>query len=1240
MKTRSSLPLSPEKDVIRAAADTTIVCIAGMHRSGTSMVGRLLNKCGMYLGDPAEIMPAGEDNAAGFWENLRFVALNDDLLRAADAAWDHPPSQDTDWSAPCFARIAAKGQTLASGFGSHRFWGWKDPRNSLTLRFWLKLFPNLKVVICLRHPLEVAISLHRRNFSSYQLGLTLWTEYNRCLLQSVPVGNRILTHYDAYFDDPKRELSRVLAFLGRTVPGNELEESISTVAKELRHGHFTPADLVEVECSAETVELYGSMSEEAGRVPVGLPRNGNSPHCGAAADLTQGRGRGLQTAILDLVIAQRDLAVLQTQIETRDETIRQLQAEVETTKTALQCRVEETARREAESRELRQELVARSERLGNLQVRFTETHAALLRRDEQIRQAPREPQNESPKRRGKASGLARSEYRSLVERIQSAVEGALPNDATILVISKGDEELLKLGGRVGWHFPSAEGGGYAGHHPADSAAAIAALEKLRERGASYLVIPESSFWWLDFYQEFAAYLETRYCKVRAGDECIVYHLSKEGWATLEAQWAQLLKARSDQVLALLAERARLLSGENGVEARTQARSIDTFGAARLRAFLASPDRLTFPKVAKPAVSIVIPTYNQAHRTFLLLEALHAAREKTGFEIVIVDNDSTDETRTLLGRLDHVTIQLNESNRGFGEASTAGAKLGRGEFICFLNNDTVPVPGWLDALVHTARTYPLCGAVGAKLVHGDGRLQEAGSILWQDGSALGYGRGMDPQDPAYGYLREVDYCSAACLLMPRKLFFRIGGFDERYAPAYYEDTDLCMAIREAGFSVVYQPLATVFHLEFGSSGAARAVELQLKNRKKFVAKWRSELRAQCAPLQRVLFARDRRTGPRVLVVDDRIPHLGAGSGFPRLAAMLRILVKAGYLVTFFARTNPARIEPETTELQQLGIEVLHGIKDFRAALELRAGLFDAAIVSRPHNAPVIATVREANPNAAIIYDAEAICAFREARQAEVEGRPMKEDEFRARLLAELDLMKSADVVLAVSASECRSIQKCSGAIPVELWGDAVEIHRTPNGFKSRRDLLFVGNLATPPNADALVHFSRDILPLIRARVRCRLVVVGADPPPALVQRRGDRDALELMGYVEDLEPVYARCRVFVAPHRFAAGVPRKVIDAMAQGVPCVISDLLATQLGVTDGVEALVARDPDSFMESVLRLYRDEGLWKKVQRGGIDFIQRNFDPAKMAKKLQGCIEQAIGARKGGATRRRPCRRRDE
>jgi GT2 family glycosyltransferase len=803
------------------------------------------------------------------------------------------------------------------------------------------------------------------------------------------------------------------------------------------------------------------------------------------------------------------------------------------------------------------------------------------------------------------------DYQQMVQAIRGTACQVLPPGARALVISRGDEELVRIDGRRASHFPQVNGGTYAGHHPADATEAVRHLEELCGDGAEYLVVPSTSAWWLTHYSEFGKYLQSRCVRLHGSTCCEIFRLASPAPSPARSS----VPVRDPHARPGAAQEA--------------------LAKTRLRLFLAADGRLALPRHDQPVVSVVIPTYKQAHYTFCCLESLASCEASLPFEVIIVDNASTDDTRRLLARVDHLVVHVNERNVGFGEACNTGAAAARGEYLCFLNNDTLVTPGWLTSLVETVRRDPTCGAVGGKLIYPDGTLQEAGSIVWADGSGVAYGRGDDPTKPEYEYVREVDHCSAACFLIPRTLFQRIGGYDARYRPAYYEDTDLCLAIRDAGYRILFQPLASVIHMEFGSSGRDRAIELQLQNREKFVVKWRHRLRHMPASSPReVLLSRDRREGLRVLLADDRVPEAAAGSGFPRSRAMLDALHALGYVVTFLPLSDPAPHEPATTELQQRGVEVLHSQEDVRESLKRRSGLYDAAIVSRPHNAKWIPVIKEFNPNAAILYDAEAICTFRDALQAEVRGHPLAEAEVTRRLADEYRLMSPADVVMMVTESERRALHRFDPTIPACVWGNSLEVRDDPPGFEGRSDFLFVGSLSTPPNADALTYLIRELFPGIRTRLDTRLVVGGANPPSSVFRSVADLHGVVLTGFLPDLTPMYDRCRVFVAPHRFAAGIPHKVVEAMAAGIPCVVSQLLGDQLELNDGVEAMVARTAEEFRERAIRLYQDRDLWTRIQSRAQELVRDRYDVARMRDLLGACVDEAMARRAQGTLPAKP------
>jgi GT2 family glycosyltransferase/glycosyltransferase involved in cell wall biosynthesis len=647
---------------------------------------------------------------------------------------------------------------------------------------------------------------------------------------------------------------------------------------------------------------------------------------------------------------------------------------------------------------------------------------------------------------------------------------------------------------------------------------------------------------------------------------------------------------------------------------------------RLQAFLAQDTvRLVFPRPEKPKASIVIPTFDKAAFLYQCLESLLAHTDGS-YEVIIVDDASRDGTRRLLDKIDGAWVILNDENLGFIRSCNRGAAFARGPSILFLNNDVTVTPAWLSRLLEPLDVDPTCGGVGAKLVRPDGSLQEAGSVVWQDATAAGYGRDDHPFKPDYSYRREVDYCSAACLLVRADLFRALGGFDERYLPAYYEDADLCFGIRRLGRTVVFQPEVVVFHHEYGSGSSAQAKTHCRANAPKFAAKWAEELARQRAPGD-LLRGRDRRPGPRVLLIDDRVPAPRLGLGLPRTHRLLEFMSDLGCVVTFVPAVDMTPHQPTTSELQRWGVEVFFG-DGFRPEDVVigRQGFYETVIVSRPHNAKrLLALARRYNPNALVVYDAEALFCAREFLKAALEGRPLDEATKRAMLKRELRLTRHADIVMTVSERDRSIVIEKGGHRQVAVWGHALDAHMPSTGFSRRNDLLFVGTLTTghAPNIDAVVHFATKVLPRIRARIpECRLLVVGGDPTEPV--RRLASDSVHIIGYAEDLRPYYDACRVFVVPNRYGAGISLKLLEAMAHGLPAVISAFSATGLDLRDGEQVLIADNDEVFAEKVVSLYEDESLWLALQEASLDCIRSRYSSQIMRDKLAAILNLRVAA----------------
>ena len=364
------------------------------------------------------------------------------------------------------------------------------------------------------------------------------------------------------------------------------------------------------------------------------------------------------------------------------------------------------------------------------------------------------------------------------------------------------------------------------------------------------------------------------------------------------------------------------------------------------------------------------------------------------------------------------------------------------------------------------------------------------------------------------------------------------------------------------------------------------------------------------------------------MDDQIPAPHLGSGLPRTFKMLELLCELGYVVTFVPLTIRTQHQPATRRLEQIGIEVFSG-DDFlpEDLLHDRAGYYDVVVISRPHNgAKYLDLAREHFPRARIVYDAEAVFSVREFLRAELEGRGLSEAQKRGMLRQELDIVKSADVVITVSERERDVVVRETGHDQVIVWGHARDVRAPETPFSKRRDLLFVGGFLQghPPNTDAVMHFAHDLFPAIQQRLPdCRFVIVGAEPPD--VVRRLASPHIVVAGYVDALEEYYEKCRVFVVPLRFGAGISLKLIEAMSQGIPAVVTTVGATGLGLEDRREALIARDDGEFVDKVVELYEDETLWAAVQRAAQDHVRRQYSSDVMRGRLAEALGTAHGAR---------------
>ena len=544
------------------------VAIVGMHRSGTSMVAKLLHQAGLHIGNEEDLMPPADENPEGFYEHLDFVRLNDEVLNAAGAGWDCPPFAGFNWETQALDPFRERARNLAETLEARLPWGWKDPRTSLTIPFWRSAVGPFRVVAVVRNPLEVVTSLHRRNGFSTALGLTLWQIYAERILEDSTPDQRLVTHYDAFFLDPEREIARILDFLGFD-SDQDLQPLRDTAIPALRHHRKSVRDLEEQGFPDTVIDLYLRLCREAGWVE-GLPESAADDPDSVPAPDSRGSSIALGIGHVDLIrveneILKRNIADLSDALAGREARILELElalnnhealrAELDgkiaerdsrlIERNALIARRDHTigvqqqqlAQHADELTRLREQIAALTERLAEserareiaeihereLRSMLNGVQAVQLQRDAEImgtlgavlsRHAPNAP--------------ASIYHRKLVDQVRRFVATHVPTGARTLVATYGDDAMLLLGDRPTEPFPRSAPGVVADYTDVRGNEAVAQLAELRDRGAEFLLVPSPALPWLATHPELERHLEERHTVIaRERGIGTIYALGRE-----------------------------------------------------------------------------------------------------------------------------------------------------------------------------------------------------------------------------------------------------------------------------------------------------------------------------------------------------------------------------------------------------------------------------------------------------------------------------------------------------------------------------------------------------------------------------------------------------------------------------------------------------------------------------------------------------------------------------------------
>jgi GT2 family glycosyltransferase len=637
--------------------------------------------------------------------------------------------------------------------------------------------------------------------------------------------------------------------------------------------------------------------------------------------------------------------------------------------------------------------------------------------------------------------------------------------------------------------------------------------------------------------------------------------------------------------------------------------------------------ISLPRIDEPDVSVVMVLYGGGKIAARAISAL-AQNTEPCFELILVDNASPDDSLARVEeQVEGATVLRNTTNTGFGPASNQGAALARGRTLCFLNSDALVESGWLPPLLETL-AEPGVGAAVPLFLNENGTVQEAGSVVDSIGHAHAVGGDGDPRDFQYRFRREVDFGSAACMLVPADLFFELAGFDELFAPAYFEDTDLCFRLHERGLRTIFEPRSRVVHIRHGSGTSGAARKLMEEHRDLFVERWAERLTRRPRLVEvaqkpnQMLAARDAEALDRILVIDDRVPYTDRGSGDPRMAALL------GELAALWpsARITLAAADGRDAEryaepLLRQGIEVVCPPVDWTRWFEERRFHYGTVIVSRHQNIERFkGHLSLTQPQALRIFDTEAFSFRRLERQAEL--LPPGKEQSRTRAEAakaretEIRAVQEADLVFCVSDEEAELISEIAPGQRAFVLTSIVDALPAAPGFDERADLVFFGGFlggVASPNADSLAYLVEEVLPLFwEDHPDVGLNVIGADMDENIRALDGPR--VRIVGYVEDPTGWLSRARLHVNPMRYGAGVKLKFLDSLAAGLPFVTTSIGAEGIPLGDLRPSLVAESPSALARLMSVLYDNRVDWEQAQADLLDLARTRFDRASFQRPL--------------------------
>ena len=1170
--------------------------VLGMHQSGMSMVARLLNMMGIYFGTEDSAVLPRLSNPKGLWERNDVSSLNKRLLSQNGASWRNVlPFQWNDISSESLKEFQFHATQILSRLETQRPWFIKDPVLSLSLPLWQPLFELPIYILVIRNPSEIAHSLEKRHGLPIAAGLALWHRYLADALNFTHLGKRIFVSHEELIANPVKA-------------GRHLANQLEAFGVPLKRFPSDP----EVEAFINPVlDLEKRKQEIPNLEPLLSEAQLTLWHALKSLDPTS------PSSIIDISECNKALNTF-TPLETAHAELVKLEL-LEQENLYLNERLQEETRKSkslyAELKKLQQS-TSQSDKAQNFDnhLELASSNKDDTSGDNTLAQANSiiHKQNDD-----KNSFLLVHKLKKLEEEFQGR------NLQQLDKITQAQDILNTLASNL---VPSSKN--KSDQYYDDEYE----IHKLRDRLCRREKTIEKLISWADALQtiipinssarkaqRYYKHWRSRYkgsttlplntslsaLKQDAERRCVKNREKNNRIKIAENDLRNLLNdLECEDVFAILDFSG--IYALTGIDVSHLASKSDAPNNLRLR---------DFSNGKEVVVSVVIPVHNQVSYTFGCLRSLSKVREATSFEVIIVDDCSIVENYQRIKSIVGVQVVRNEENLGFIGSCNKGAALAKGKYTLFLNNDTKVLSGWLDSLIQTFVDCPEAGLVGSKLLYPDHTLQEAGCIVWKDGSCTNYGRNDDSDKAIYNFLRETDYCSGACIILPSDLLREVGYFDEYLAPAYYEDVDLAFKIRAAGYRVYYQPASSIIHYEGRSNGTDvkdGLKQYQLTNKEKFVQKWHGVLDKEYFTKNADTFlAREgSRRRPMIVIIDHYVPKPDHDAGSRSTFQYVRLFLDLGLKVKFIPNNfHPS--QPYTHNLEILGIEVLYSPwyqANIHTWLIEHGADIQFIFANRSHITAQYLDTFAQMPETKILYYGHDIGSLRFHRKFIYTGNQEDLQHALAEEKLEHTIWQKVDAIYYPSSEETQIVKSHfpnanARTLPLNILTPKNISYET--NLENRSDLIFVGGFVHAPNEDAVIWFLDHCWPIIETALpQVKFRIVGSNPTTTIEKRASDR--VIVTGWINDnkLTSTYLQARIAVIPLRYGAGVKGKVVEAMHNHLPVVMTTTAAEGL---PGVEnfCVVKDDPLLLAASIIEIFNDQERLVSMAEAGKNYVIQNF-----------------------------------